>query len=348
MNNEIRFNLSEYYDSLLDNEANVLVLAFIEQSGTTTEEEISKEGRFKEKEIKSIIVKLFKNQLIEISKDFLKISLKGKKVLDSLNLSNELVRHHYLPIKLSAEEKLFMFNSIQNYRNNYYHHYLHTCNSLKTWSRITKSIYFKKEAYENQIGESYVFIIMNDFFSVLSEAQDNRDNKTFGALFDQIGSISEEINEDTSKSRIVLKWLKEFYSIKTKDELSEYSNLKRELFEYTYCKNVFLTDLKEQTNWVIKLKESKTKDLNEATFNSYQYWKDVWLKNNELNSDFTKQHLLIAGQSLKSYEKNSLDTILFLLENSDSVKDLASKIGKPIPDTSELIDKIRHQLKKLS
>ena len=168
MKEELKINLSEYYDSILDDDANAIVLAWIEQSGTTTEDELIKEIKIDDKKIKNIIVKLFKNQLIEVSKEFLKISLKGKKVIDSLNLSNELVRYLYSSIKLDAKEEQFVFNSLKHYRNNYYHNYLNTCNSLKTWSRITHSSTIKKDSL-HWIDEQFLFILINDLFIVLNQ-----------------------------------------------------------------------------------------------------------------------------------------------------------------------------------
>lgn len=347
MNEEMKIYLSEYYDSILDDEFNAIVLAWIEQSGTTTEEELSKEIRIDEKKIKNIIVKLFKNQLIEVSKDFLKISLKGKQVIDSLNLSNELVRYLYSASKLNSKEEIFLFNSVKHYRNKYYHNYLNTCHSLKTWSRISHSNYFKNDSIQ-WLDEQTLFIIINDLFVVLNKEADNPSIDSFKVLLNDLNYPLETTDEHIFKSQKVFNLLREFYSIKTKDELNKYDNSKRELFEFAFCKDIFLTDEKEQTKWILELKKSKTKDLNETTFNTYYYWKDLWFKQSKINFDLAKQYQLIAGQNLTKFDKDSLETVLFLFENSESIKDLSIKLEKLESDTTEIIERLSKQIIKLT
>jgi len=272
MNEEMKIHLSEYYDSILGDEENAIVLAWIERSGTTSEEELSKEIKLDEKKIKNIIVKLFRNQLIEISKDFLKISLKGKQVIDSLNLSNELVRYLYSTSKLTHKEDLFLFNSINYYRNKYYQNYLNTCHSLKTWSRLSHSHHFKKD-YIKRLDEQTLFIIINDLFIVFNKEVDNLSIDSFKILLNDLNYPIENTDEHMFKSQKIFNLLREFYSIKSKEELNRYNNSKRELFEFAFCKDIFLTDEKEQAKLIIELKNSKNKNLNETTFKTYYDWK---------------------------------------------------------------------------
>ena len=64
MKHEEKINLSEYSHSILNDELNTVVLAWIEKSGSTTEEEISKEILLDDKKVKNIIASAIATKIL--------------------------------------------------------------------------------------------------------------------------------------------------------------------------------------------------------------------------------------------------------------------------------------------
>lgn len=347
MKDDTKLNISEYYSSILDDESNALVLAWIEKSGTTSEEELSKETALDEKYVKNIILKLFRNQLIEISKNFLQVSLKGKTVIDSLKISNEIIKNFYSSLNLDTKEEIFLNYSLNHYRHNYYHSYLNTCNSLKTWDRIINSSKFtpldKKDS-----DESYLLIIISDLFKTLYINDENPNIKSFKIFLEDLNVDFTEKEEKSFKSRNAFRWLKELYTIKSKHEFNKYDISKREVFEFIICKDLYLNDEKEQHKLLFEFKNSRENKLNENTFITYHSWKNKWLDNIDFDITIPNRYSQIfLNKNFKQNDKDFWDTLIFLLENSESIKDLSIAINKPFDETNELISKIEVSINNL-
>lgn len=347
MKQEEKINLSEYSHSILNDELNTVVLAWIEKSGSTTEEEISKEILLDDKKVKNIIVKLFKNQLIEISKDFLKISFKGKKVIDSLKVSNEIIKHFYTKLNLNEQEEYFLNQSLTYYRDNYYDNYLNTCNSLKTWDRISKASEFKSHKMRFT-GEYILTILIHDLFHLTNKDSINPNLESFKTLLEDFNfELKDKSEADEFKSKKVFLLLDELYSINKIKDFEKYDDDKKELFQFLFFKDLYLSDEKQQTKFIIEFKNSKNKNLNDQTFWTYSKWKDNCLHDSHFDFNIAKQYLQFSPRVVKRKEKDFLDTTIFLLDNSDSIKDLATKAEMSIDDTTDILNRIQKRIDEL-
>lgn len=348
MKQEEKINLSEYSHSILNDELNTMVLAWIEKSGSTTEQEISEEISIDEKKVKNIIVKLFKNQLVEISKDFLKISFKGKRVIDSLNVSNEIVKHFYTRLNLNEQEEYFLNQSINYYRDNYYDNYLNTCHSLKTWDRISQSDKFKHNKWKFET-EYFLTVLIHDLFHLTNKDNQNPNLKSFKNLLDDFNfELKKESEEDDFKSKKVFLLLDELYSINKLNDFEKYEDDKKELFHFLFFKDTYLCDEKEQTKFIIEVKNSKDKDLNDHTFWTYSNWKNRYLNDSHFDFNIAKQYFQILPRHIKRKEMDFLDSTIFLLNNSESINDLATKADKTVADTVDILDKIKKRIEELT
>lgn len=337
--------LSEYAHSMLDDELNTIVLAWIEKSGLTTEEEITNEISIDNKKVKNIIIKLFKNQLIEVTKDFLQTSFKGKKVIDTLKLSNEIVKFFYSQLGLKDQEEYFLNQTLHYYRNNYYYNYLNTCNSLKTWNRIIKSNEFKHDKLKFE-KESFLVIIMHDLFQLVDKENINSSATSFKTLlkdFDCSLKANAEVNEFQSTNVL----LDELYSINKLKDFEKYDTEKRELFQFLYFKDIFLSDEKTKRNFIIEFKRSKNKNINDHTFFTYTKWKDDLLLDTQFNFQIARQYFNVATKYNEKNEKDFLETTIFLLDNSNSIDDLATKTNKSLDEITELLSRIYNGIDKL-
>ena len=113
------------------------------------------------------------------------------------------------------------------------------------------------------------------------------------------------------------------YTIKSKNEFDKYDNSKKEVFEFITCKDLYLNDEKEQNKLLFEFKNSKENKLNENTFITYHSWKNKWLENIDFDINIPNRYSQIfLNKNFKQNDKDFWDTLIFLLENSESLKDL--------------------------
>ncbi|RZJ63797.1 MAG: hypothetical protein EOO47_27950, partial [Flavobacterium sp.] len=166
----MKMNLSEYYTGILDDEMIAIVLAWIEKSGSITEDEILHELGLEQQHLKQIVLKLYRNQFITVSNDFLAISEQGKLVIDGMNLTDEIINGSFAHLSLKNRERSFINSYLHWYRNNYYYHYLNTFSSLKYWTRfhrLQKKVDYAKE----KRSLDYIVILFHDILQLISLEQ---------------------------------------------------------------------------------------------------------------------------------------------------------------------------------
>ncbi|MEQ1676431.1 MAG: hypothetical protein ABL876_07015, partial [Chitinophagaceae bacterium] len=159
MSQEIHFTIADYTDNLLKDKLNLIVLAWIEKSGTASDVEILDEIGLTKEKLNSVLLKLYNNQLIEVKDSFYKISVKGKRVLDVSKISELVINDTCKIFETDLRKGLVLRDSFIHYRDSYYLDYLHTQNSLKLWNRILDSKNFKNAELSFKIWSKIIIIL---------------------------------------------------------------------------------------------------------------------------------------------------------------------------------------------
>ena len=125
--------LIDYPNSLFDDERNLLLLAWIEKSGATSEIEVQEGTGWSKHLCNRLLMNLYQNKLVDYERNYIKISNKGKFTLERLNLSETLISDLIDSLKLSKSigDELDIY--LKTYRKTYYGQYLDTLKALQVW-----------------------------------------------------------------------------------------------------------------------------------------------------------------------------------------------------------------------
>ncbi len=127
--------LSEYTSAIFKDSMMPLILSWIERIGVTTSKEISKDLQVDEYRLNSIINLLYQNKLVEITNENLKLTLRGKNVLDRLGVTNDILSSILKFSGLNVETSQPIIELFKFYRESSFDHYQKTVWSMNTWEK---------------------------------------------------------------------------------------------------------------------------------------------------------------------------------------------------------------------
>jgi len=332
---DMKMNLSEYYESILQDEMIAIVLAWIEKSGSITEEEILHEIGLGKHHLKEIVLKLYRNQFITVANDFLTISEQGKLVIDGLNLTEEIINGSFSNLAFKNKERSFISNSIHWYRNNYYHQYLNTFTSLKYWNRF----HHKKEGSNKESEKKsldYSVIIFHDILQLISEEQN------YGATLDNIlahlGGLKYS-HEELDYTNKAYYFLINLANINDKEKFDELDNSSKEMYAFLKCKNIFNSDYHKQKELVEYLYDKKSLSKAKSIFWKYNTDKlhfEHFLPRSSKDTTFN-----FLGENHRVRQNNTLlDEFVFIMDNASSISDLCIIFNKSPEETLGLLARL--------
>lgn len=339
INEEINF--SEYSDSIMNDELHGVILAWVEKSGQTSEEEISLEIKFDQSVIKNAIIKLFKNRLIDVNKDSFKVSNKGKKIIDTLNVSNEIVKYLYVDYNLNKSEESFLNSSLHFYRNNYYDSYLNTCNSVKVWSRIANSSKHQSKNFDFDKEHTLTILYYDIFHKIFNDFSNEKSNE-MRLKFENFYKSLLNSPKKKYKSSKAFYFLDEIKSYEF-GNLDELDSNKREIYKFLCFKDLYLSDESSYYKFNQEIKKP-SKDLYNSTYFNYYSWINHNLSNKELGINLIKN---LQFSSEKDRELNNLETTVFLLENCENITQLSEQIKVSEESAEQILVRLNHRIKQL-
>lgn len=123
--------LSDYPHSVLKSEMPVVVLAFLEQSGITTEDNLVTQLKIDPKLLARILLELYQNRFVIFGKHSIRVSELGKSLLERLSLDDSLIEDLLDRLSISEEyrdtyKKIFML-----YRDQAFPQYLNSLGTLQ-------------------------------------------------------------------------------------------------------------------------------------------------------------------------------------------------------------------------
>jgi len=149
--------IAEYPRSMLKDELSLIVLVFIERGGLTTEDELSSRLSMENHELKQTLFDLHLNQFIEYSKHHMRVTERGKRLIDRSQLSDDILEDLLNSLSPKYDEREIYKTILQQYRDTSFRYYLNSLGSIKTWENICILIYgqhnMERELSEIQIGK---------------------------------------------------------------------------------------------------------------------------------------------------------------------------------------------------
>lgn len=348
MKKTIEFNISDYSEVLMQDKLNMIVLAWIEKSGSTIDTELVKELGISAEKLSIILLKLYNNQLITVGDNNFKISVRGKHALDTLNISKNIINDTCKYLSTENSKELIKFrNYYSHYRDNFYDDYLHTQTSIKLWTRILDTEHFKKTEDYFKIYTTNLLV----FYDLWEHTQHkNLQDDTILELKLLLDNYKPSIKEKHQRNKYRLNWkiddiTTEFKEIKESD-LSELPMEKKEFYEFLYYRN-FLRNKDLESKYTRYFLAHPQNNLSENTFITYTKFKDYCSSafkfkklspRNLLNIDFTKE---------SNKELESLYTVSFLLKQATTIQDLSQKLQSTTDISRRMLKEISENIKRL-
>ncbi|SEO20331.1 hypothetical protein [Mucilaginibacter sp. OK283] len=132
--------LREYASSCLNDEATPSILAWIERTGVTNEEEIVEETGLKKHELSQILLRLYQNRYIVFGKNSLYSTDKGKDFISSLGIEKDIINDMVDNFYFEDDIKNYLIDLLIFSRSHIYSHYLRTANDLRNWIVLSEHI----------------------------------------------------------------------------------------------------------------------------------------------------------------------------------------------------------------
>jgi hypothetical protein len=126
------------------NETPLIVLAVLEWKGLTTEEDLASEVKVQPHKLSNILFDLQKDALIEFGRNSVRISAKGKILLDRFNIDEGVIDNLLDSLSIRETERSAYRNVLGFYRDAAFSQYLNTQCTIKTWETIADRIPHRK------------------------------------------------------------------------------------------------------------------------------------------------------------------------------------------------------------
>lgn len=242
----IKIKLSHHQTSIMNDEITTALLAFIEKSGTTNEEEITSSTGISKETINKVLLKLYKNNLIKYGKKYLVISGDGKKIIDRLGVEKDIVEVNLDEFDFDVDLKNNLTEFLVMSRNLIYPEYLKTITDLRIWNSISMPETRKtpKVKFERRIGalchinRLYLTVLYNmASHDVINKTTLHDPDKFFATSIKEIINHVEIDNKSKTESKyFVLNWLNDIYEIDSKRKFKQETkekNLKNLFISYS-------------------------------------------------------------------------------------------------------------------
>lgn len=157
-----RLLLSEYPDALLSDQLAMVILVLLERGGLVTELELQQELEVDSPTVIRKLVALHHDKCIEYSRDHLRISDRGRLLIDRFALNDDIVDDllHGLPV--SAGRRDFLKSAILRYRNSAFQQYLNSVKAIRFWSRASRLPALKDPAQPDLSGIGSLALLISD------------------------------------------------------------------------------------------------------------------------------------------------------------------------------------------
>jgi hypothetical protein len=154
--------LSGYPRPLLNGRLPLLILALLERGGLVTEPQLIKEAGEDERLVKEALFDLSLGKLIEYGSNHIRLTEKGKEIIDRFQLDKEAVGEVLDMLSLEGEEREIYQLALRAYRNISYLNYLNSISSLRALKYIADLALLEVGAHTQAETRSGMFVFLTN------------------------------------------------------------------------------------------------------------------------------------------------------------------------------------------
>ncbi len=125
---------------MLNDETALLILALLERNGLATEDELINDINFEQHKIKQVLVALQMNQLISYGSNYVRLTTKGKNIIDRFDLLEPVISDLLDDLGYKGKEKTDFEHILIQYRNSSFDFYQNSLCTIKTWKNLANNI----------------------------------------------------------------------------------------------------------------------------------------------------------------------------------------------------------------
>lgn len=140
--------LAEYPKALLESKLPLIILILLERSGLTTEQELGAQVRVKHQALSSSLLDLHRNQCIVFGRNSVRISERGKTLLDRFQLRDGILEELLDVLSPGEEDRAAYRSVIMRYRDTAFSQYLNSVCTIRTWQTIANQSPWKADQEE--------------------------------------------------------------------------------------------------------------------------------------------------------------------------------------------------------
>lgn len=160
--------LSKHPHPILDDEAPLLVLAFIEKAGIITEDDLEESMAEHIPSLKSVLLKLHLNELIEYGSNSVRATYRGHQVLGQFGISSEILQSILEDCSVSKVERQHYLLILEAYRKYSHRLYQNSLCSYRQWNSFSDSLPDKVTGSEKtNIRQAGLSLILRDVINWL-------------------------------------------------------------------------------------------------------------------------------------------------------------------------------------
>lgn len=141
--------LSKFPRSILQDEQPLLVLSILERAGLATEKELAEMLGSDEKTTKSMLMRLQMDELAEYGSSHVRLSEKGREVLDRLSLNSDILDDVLDSLALKGQDRSDIQRLLEAYRRTSFRLYQNSLCTLRQWLSLSRFL-LKERTRPNQ------------------------------------------------------------------------------------------------------------------------------------------------------------------------------------------------------
>lgn len=320
-----RMLLSKYPDAILKDEIALLLLSLLERGGLLTEDELQSQLNIGRRQLTQKLFSLHKDSLVEYSSHHIRVSERGKQVIDRFGLNDDIIDDLLSTLPLAVDNALSLKKAVKEYRDHAFNRYLSSLISIQCWHSVCGIDSFKEGGDEDDEIVGLLAILLDDLRNwYLSSSKDDGKNKLTIMPLSNEYKIDHELksvySEDLTNSKLLKKtfrWISILNDIRASGKVwSKINSLD------SHPETVF-SCMKAHT-WVL----------------SPSLWKDDWVSKGRLHAS------ILVCNSSDEIIRNTVDYGLqhwseYDIQNHSLARIMQLSIPGPITDVpSDLLPKL--------
>ena len=349
--------LANYPKSILDNDKPVSILALIERQGLTTEDELSKSINVTRHEFKKALFDLHVNQLVEYNSNFVKLTVRGKTLIDRLELDDLILNDVLENISIKGERRKSCETFLRLYRNEAFHSYQNSLCSIRVWKKLVQDLPSKETEKElNDAFKAGVQVLLyRDISSWIEKTKDYRylidwkDIEGYKADKFVPGNLKAFISsEESNVGQFASDYLDAIFSQKDKRKIFKKKKTRENLFKSLFV--IFSTYQAscERDIWFDNLVEAANSLPSTKRFRSEKtYIKKLWKALNDLTENGLGENKIPNSWFDSSHDvATSLiekETFIGLILKANSINELSKISGMAVDLLEKLLQEINQK-----